>query len=577
MALPPPQPLLLLLLLLASRAPPTRAPQPPPPPPPPPLVVAGAFADAGGMVNSGSTSGKWPEDDELAAWGKRLLKLPAADALFFELTFSSPSSDDKATLKSDDEGKPGVGPAEWFACRPGSGPCNPKPRWKPTYNMSESTSMQVCNFSGYQNPSSIRKWGLVDFDWENARGDLVADGWSKTIPMDCGERMTKQVDMMLAAYPESTSKYMVYRNFVKALPWLTVVREKLSDPDRAYDAWFLNFSAVVQANHSASHVPVCDNDYNPPLCSHLYHDQLLTPGNGKDGNGKSGVCDRRCGVGSVPVGEYLFDFRSANVSVKGQTMADWFVEQYMLGSSGAGNDNIVGYYIDDGWAADAASNAHGPSECDRNWQADTGLTAAEVDDEIAAFRWVADKVYATMIERGKFNWNQFLNNDPNCPACGNCPAPWVLPASCAVDLRQHCNATGPVHTRAMHYGIRGCGVKEGPYNYTSNLTDIGPHVANFLLVRGEYAWLSTGWSGCGSADRSHHYGWNAEWLDKDYGEPTEEVCHESSPGSGVFERKWTKGVISMDCNSWEPKWTPKLPRNPTLEQSWPRSLAHLGR
>ena len=81
----------------------------------------------------------------------------------------------------------------------------------------------------------------------------------------------------------------------------------------------------------------------------------------------------------------------------------------MLGQSGAGNDNIVGYYIDDGWAADAASNAHGPSECDKNWQADTGLTATEGEDEIAAFRWVANMVYTAMLARGKFNWNQFLN------------------------------------------------------------------------------------------------------------------------------------------------------------------------
>ena len=117
--------------------------------------------------------------------------------------------------------------------------------------------MQVCNFSGYQDPASISKWQLhkhpplllcwvyyyrmrvitgawsmhvytrnlpllviavvrcferllvvwLQFDWENARGDGAADGWEKVSPMDCGERMTKQVDMMLAAYPNSTTKY----------------------------------------------------------------------------------------------------------------------------------------------------------------------------------------------------------------------------------------------------------------------------------------------------------------------------------------------------------------------------------
>ena len=236
-------------------------------------------------------------------------------------------------------------------------------------------------------------------------------------------------------------------------------------------------------------------------------------------------------------------------------MADWFVNEYMLGPSGAGNPNVVGYYIDDGWAADVKSNAHGPSECDQHWQEDTGMTASQVDSEIAAFRWVADKVYTEMLAAGKFNWKQFLNNDPNCPACGNCPAPWVKQATCAADLRIHCNATGPVHTRAMHYGIRGCGIR-GP---TANLSVIGPHVANFLLLRGEYAYLSTGWSGCTRSDEQNggaeRYGWNKQWLDADYGVPVAEICSETSAGSGVFVREWSKATVQMDCNSWTPKVT----------------------
>ena len=203
-----------------------------------------------------------------------------------------------------------VNPADWYKCRPGSGPCNPKPKWKPTYLMNESTSMQVCNFSGYQDPATVAKWGLVDFDWENARGDGTASGgWAHAKPMDCEERMAKQVKMQLAAYPDSKSKYMIYRNFVKALPWLTVVREKLADP--AYSAWFLNFSIAVQHNHSLSHVPVCDASYNPPLCTHLYHDHILTPSPQSCGK------DLHCDVSGIPVGEYLFDFRAANVTVKG--------------------------------------------------------------------------------------------------------------------------------------------------------------------------------------------------------------------------------------------------------------------
>ena len=98
----------------------------------------------------------------------------------------------------------------------------------------------------------------------------------------------------------------------------------------------------------------------------------------------------------------------------------------------------------------------------------------------------------------------------------------------------------------MHYGIRGCGVHEPPW--TSNLSDIGPHVANFMLIRGEYAYLSTGWSGCGSSVSDHAYGWNEQWLDSDYGEPVDEVCKETAPNSGVFTREWSKAVVQIQSH-----------------------------
>ena len=105
----------------------------------------------------------------------------------------------------------------------------------------------------------------------------------------------------------------------------------------------------------------------------------------------------------------------------------------------------------------------------------------------------------------------------------------------------------------MHYGIRGCGVHEPPY--TSNLSDIGPHVANFLLVRGQFAYLSTGWSGCGNSMNPHQYGWNKQWLDADYGVPTDEICRETAPNSGVFVREWSKATVQIDCATWTPKVT----------------------
>ena len=55
--------------------------------------------------------------------------------------------------------------------------------------------------------------------------------------MDSSERSFRQVMALKAANPNGHTRYMVYRNMIKALPWLTVVREKLADPGHAYDAW----------------------------------------------------------------------------------------------------------------------------------------------------------------------------------------------------------------------------------------------------------------------------------------------------------------------------------------------------
>ena len=55
--------------------------------------------------------------------------------------------------------------------------------------------------------------------------------------------MAKQIADMAASVPPSErpsvpKRYMAYRNFVKALPLLTSVREIMDDP--SYDVWFIN-------------------------------------------------------------------------------------------------------------------------------------------------------------------------------------------------------------------------------------------------------------------------------------------------------------------------------------------------
>jgi hypothetical protein len=184
-----------------------------------------------------------------------------------------------------------------------------------------------------------------------------------------------------------------------------------------------------------------------------------------------------------------------------------------------------------------------------HWKADTGFTDADTSAMIAAFHWVADKTYATFLKRGKFAWNQFLNNNELPTGTGDCPHPWVTQGTCATSLRQFCNVTGPLHTRAMMYGLSGAGDKDMVYNWTSIL-DLAHDVANFLLVRGDHAYLTCGWAPC--ADK---VGWNTTLFDADYGKPVDEICHETAPKSGVFVREWSRATIKMDCNTWTPSFT----------------------
>eukprot|EP01079_Euglenida_sp_SAG-EU17-18_P010842 gene10842-42_t len=433
------------------------------------------------------------------------------------------------------------------------------PSWTPTFQMNKSTIIMPCNNTGVTDPQSTKgyagslmgpatsvqlsvpcacltlRWAYVDFDWSNWKGTGSADGWAKHKPMDCEELMVKQVDMTIAASPDT--KVFVYRNMIKALPWFTSVREKITDP--AYAPWFMNFSKEVIGNHSLAHVPVCDDNYHPPLCSNLYHDQSQTPGYPKgDGDCSPPACD----VGTVPVGEYLFDHRNANYSVNGQTFVEWFIGEYFGGPAGLGHPGIIGFYIDDDWGN---MNKNGPSEMNGYAMQDMGLGPDDLPAIVKAYNWVADQVYHSIVAKGKFSWDLFLNNDPNCANCGDCPQPWVKKESCAADLRFYgTNASSPFQSRALLYGFSpgSChGVDP------SHLTEVEEDVANFLLVRGKYAYLGNGWTGC-----SRHYQFPADQFNADYGEPLG-LATETSPG--VFVREWTKSTVQMDCNTYIPKIT----------------------
>ena len=122
----------------------------------------------------------------------------------------------------------------------------------------------------------------------------------------------------------------VYRNGIKALPWFTDVREKLTD--KAYWGWFM---AKKGCNPSPGEYVCGDN-----ATGNLYHDFEQTP-------------HGDCGVG-VECGEYVFDHRNASIR-------QWLIDTVFLGNeTGGGNPAVQGFYVDDGWSPS------GPSEMDKD-------------------------------------------------------------------------------------------------------------------------------------------------------------------------------------------------------------------
>ena len=131
-------------------------------------------------------------------------------------------------------------------------------------------------------------------DWSNSKQQ-----WVQGRPMDAETPLVKQAELLTKA--NLGQRVWVYRNIVIAYPWFPSVREKLRDP--LYSGWFIPFGKPPFSNGSF-HVPQCDSNYEPPLCTPFYHSQDQTPGFPKG----DGVCPApACDCGGVPCGFYLFN------------------------------------------------------------------------------------------------------------------------------------------------------------------------------------------------------------------------------------------------------------------------------
>lgn len=394
------------------------------------------------------------------------------------------------------------------------------PNRKPTYQLNASTIIMPCNNSGFTDPASTVGWSVIDFDWSNAKAL-----WVVQRPMNDEEFLQQQVEMSTNASLGQT--VWVYRGSMWAYPWYTHVRKTLEDP--AYSDWYMKFKPVGPWYSSK-----CDTNYDPPICSDLYHNQEQSPGYPTgDGNCAAPNCD--CGNG-VPCGFYMWNHSSTTV-VHGQTFLEWFRDSYIFDKQGT-SPLVSGMYFDDYWP-----ETGGFPDPYNNMTEDMGLTAAQQYSIAKSYEANMAVIFDEILKRGMFSWQQLWNGQSSpTDKNGCCTTPLVRKGStCASSLRKLCTANSPAQNRAMMYAFTPGGCSGDPGNLTDPLQDI----ANFLLTRGPYAWLGHGWLGC---SRTYQVPEQINW---DFGEPTG-MCAETAPNSGVFRRDWTKATVQMDCNTWTP-------------------------
>ena len=240
----------------------------------------------------------------------------------YEVLWRTPHACAKPSPGPCPAGPPVPPPEKWWTCSPPglNQPTNPK--WNASYDMQRSTIVMPCNTSGPLDPQFFSQFGIVDIDWSHQKLQ-----WANQQPMDSSGLMLKQAQALRKLNPNT--RVWVYRNLVKALPWISAVREKLQDPQ--YQGWFLSYHDPTKHHPNA---PPCDlhRANTTQRCSNRYHDQRETPEaasfcakkdappscdptvSGNFVNGKpdpAQYCAEACDCGSIPCGEACLTQRRA--------------------------------------------------------------------------------------------------------------------------------------------------------------------------------------------------------------------------------------------------------------------------
>ena len=121
----------------------------------------------------------------------------------------------------------------------------------------------------------------------------------------------------------------------------------------------------------------------------------------------------------------------------------------------------------------------GPTEMDKNFVADTGLTPEQMQAQVSAYHSNMGRVHEAALEAGGYTWFMITGRGPGVRKFGPSDS-----AKCAAQLRPYCTSgdsgdpPGPWSLAHMY-------VVE-PADAVANATS---YTAEFLISRGPFAWI----------------------------------------------------------------------------------------
>jgi len=183
------------------------------------------------------------------------------------------------------------------------------------------------------------------------------------------------------------------------------------------------------------------------------------------------------------------------------------------------------------------SSIGGASEEDLYCTEDMGLTQEQTTSITDEWRLTMQQLAIAIQAKGGFGWYMFSDSS----------APSNSTGTCSQYFRNEIQNNYPLSKQALLF--------QWTNSSAYPLPNVNIDVASFMLIRGDYSWLGYAWLGCTSNSVPGHgsarYTSPTELpiLQVDYGTPTGMLI-ETSSGSGIFTRDWTKATVQLDCNTY---------------------------